>query len=317
MRIDVLKCLIEIEKTGSQRKAADRLYISQQGLNKAIMALESELDVQIFERNHQGVHLTEYGKIVLDNSKNILTHYNKMIDEIEEKKHSNNSTEPPPILYTTSYTMTTAVPQFQALTDFFKTSSIQEIPLHSLLNALNDKEENVVILLELFSPSDTKKEILEKYEFIPLLQTKVGVSWCNKYPFITGPSISAASLRDVPLIRFQTADTQEMYAKIFRDYPMGKTVMTTSHQRLMIEWEKQGKGVCLSDSYANFIRSVNNKNSSFVAIEDTSVVDIGFAYSKNTNLSHKNIAYLEEFARAFKELNKAYIQVFKRKYGQE
>ena len=54
-----------IYEEGSISKAAEKLYISQQGLSKAILSLEKELDCRHFERNSKGVSLTEPGKTLL------------------------------------------------------------------------------------------------------------------------------------------------------------------------------------------------------------------------------------------------------------
>ena len=58
MRIETLQNFIEIAKCGSFYRASQRLFISQQGLNKSIRALEHELDARLFERTHRGVKLT-------------------------------------------------------------------------------------------------------------------------------------------------------------------------------------------------------------------------------------------------------------------
>lgn len=55
---------LQVCKDGSIRKAAKSLYISPQGLGKAIIALEHDLDIQLFERGKYGIRLTKYGEAI-------------------------------------------------------------------------------------------------------------------------------------------------------------------------------------------------------------------------------------------------------------
>ncbi len=54
-----------IYEEGSISKAAEKLYISQQGLSKAILSLEKEMDCKLFDRNPRGILLTKAGEKML------------------------------------------------------------------------------------------------------------------------------------------------------------------------------------------------------------------------------------------------------------
>lgn len=55
MNILYLKYALEVAKTGSIMKAADRLYMAQPNLSRAIKELESSLGISIFERTGRGM----------------------------------------------------------------------------------------------------------------------------------------------------------------------------------------------------------------------------------------------------------------------
>ena len=58
---------------GSIRRAAKSLYISPQGLGKAIKNLERDLGgIKLFERGKDGIHLTEYGAAIKPFAQNII-----------------------------------------------------------------------------------------------------------------------------------------------------------------------------------------------------------------------------------------------------
>ena len=66
MDLKQLEYFKAIQEEGSISRAAEKLYISQQGLSKAIHALEKEMDCKLFERNAKGVVMTEAGRVLLD-----------------------------------------------------------------------------------------------------------------------------------------------------------------------------------------------------------------------------------------------------------
>ena len=72
MRIEKLKCLLDIAQTGSISATAQRLYISQQAVSKNIKHLEEELGVEVLIRSKTGVYLTEAGNLVVQFAKKVL-----------------------------------------------------------------------------------------------------------------------------------------------------------------------------------------------------------------------------------------------------
>lgn len=61
MTIQQCKYVLEILKRGSFNEAAKTLFIAQSSLSASVKALESELNIKIFERSNSGVLLTDEG----------------------------------------------------------------------------------------------------------------------------------------------------------------------------------------------------------------------------------------------------------------
>ncbi|WP_434511573.1 LysR family transcriptional regulator [Desulfitobacterium sp. AusDCA] len=80
MNILHLKYAVEVEKTGSITQAAERLFMSQPNLSKAIRELETTLGISLFKRSSKGIVTTQKGKEFLTYAKNILA----QIEEMEE-----------------------------------------------------------------------------------------------------------------------------------------------------------------------------------------------------------------------------------------
>ncbi len=79
MNILYMKYALEIAACGSLNKAAEKLYVGQPNLSRAVKELESSLGVTIFERSARGMEITPDGEVFLKYAKNILS----QIDSLE------------------------------------------------------------------------------------------------------------------------------------------------------------------------------------------------------------------------------------------
>lgn len=78
MDIRQLEYFAEVAKQLSFTKAASSLHISQPSISKAIQNLESELGVPLFYRSSKQLELTDAGKAVLANAKDVLYSFNNL-----------------------------------------------------------------------------------------------------------------------------------------------------------------------------------------------------------------------------------------------
>jgi DNA-binding transcriptional LysR family regulator len=83
MNIDKLVYLFEVAKTESFSIASQNLHVSQSGISQAILNLEKELGVTIFQRSRHGVTPTYEGKKVLKIAHEILMKYQELKDEVQ------------------------------------------------------------------------------------------------------------------------------------------------------------------------------------------------------------------------------------------
>lgn len=79
MNFTHLKYAVEIANCKSINKAAEKLYVGQPNLSRALKELEADLGITIFERSPRGISLTPDGEFFIQYAKKIL----KQIDDIE------------------------------------------------------------------------------------------------------------------------------------------------------------------------------------------------------------------------------------------
>jgi DNA-binding transcriptional LysR family regulator len=72
--------------------AAERRYITRQGLSKSIRDLEDELEVPLFERSRKGITLTEYGKVLEKAAKAWTGQHDYIRETIQAMKEKRSST---------------------------------------------------------------------------------------------------------------------------------------------------------------------------------------------------------------------------------
>lgn len=64
MDIKMLDYVVMIAKCESISKAAEKLYLTQSGLNQQLLKLERNLGIKLFERDHHHFRITDAGKFM-------------------------------------------------------------------------------------------------------------------------------------------------------------------------------------------------------------------------------------------------------------
>jgi len=66
MKLQDLHILMIVMQSGSMRKAAQSLSVTQPAISRSIAELEHALGVRLLERHRQGIEATDYGRALLD-----------------------------------------------------------------------------------------------------------------------------------------------------------------------------------------------------------------------------------------------------------
>ncbi len=126
MRIEQLRCIVDIAETGSITATAQRQFVTQQAVSKTIKQLEKELNATLLIRTRTGVSFTEIGKELVTFAQKVLAEeaeFQKHISRIKQIEQSNKRSD----MYISS------------------TSSISNLLLPILIGNQKIQENNVTI----------------------------------------------------------------------------------------------------------------------------------------------------------------------------
>lgn len=137
METKYIKYFLQICHDRSFSKAAQNLYISQQGLSSIIKRMEKEFEIPLFQRSHHGIELTPYGVYVRDQLEDIWKIENDMKKTLNIMKQGYISI----LKIAVSFGVISALPE-NYLDDFEK----QYPKIHLQLTEYDDAEcENVLL----------------------------------------------------------------------------------------------------------------------------------------------------------------------------
>lgn len=84
LSLDTLLVLDAIDRRGSFAAAANELHRVPSALSYAIQKLEDDLDVQLFDRSGHRARLTEAGRMLLEEGRQLLAHANRIEERIRK-----------------------------------------------------------------------------------------------------------------------------------------------------------------------------------------------------------------------------------------
>ena len=86
MTITQLKYVLAVAEHQNFTKAAEKCFVTQPTLSMQIQKLEDELDVQIFDRSKKPIELTDVGRKIVTQAKNIVNESYRIQDIVDQQK---------------------------------------------------------------------------------------------------------------------------------------------------------------------------------------------------------------------------------------
>lgn len=197
MTISQIECFLEIVKTGSFSKAANNLFMTQQGVSNQIRSLEKELGFPVFVRMNKGAVLTDEGRTLSEYWENAYNDIKVGIDKARDEYTGRN----------TDIRI--------GVQDMGKCSN----EIMAAFAEFEDRHEDLHIIYEIMSPrkvyeefekdnldiaivySSELNEFLNNYNEIPLHNKPLNINlfYSVKHPLASKKDISLSDFKNMPV----------------------------------------------------------------------------------------------------------------------
>ena len=181
MQVEALRYFIELSEAKSFYSAAKKLFISQQGLNKAVTALESELGVKLVERTKRGIRLTSAGEAFSAHAEAMLDEYSSMLDELYTENRYMAPDDSSFTFHVTYYIAQISRPFVDGM-DAVTTARVTEEPFAQILEGAAQSDGSELFCID---ANANTLEFLAKQDdliFEPIVSTQFGVVWSDGSP---------------------------------------------------------------------------------------------------------------------------------------
>ena len=297
MTITQLKYVITIDEEHSISKASDRLYVSQPGLSSAVRDLEKEIEIQIFERVHNGVATTVPGKSFIAYAR----HAVESFEQIENKYLTSSRYRQSFSVSMQHYTL--AVNAFIDTVKEFDPDeyhfSIRETQTGEVIEDVKSLRSEVgVIALTDFNKKPLKKLFSDaSIEFHELFSRDTYVYLSKKHPLSNKEELSLDDLQDYPCMVFDQGDNTSFYyreeALATYDY---KKLISTNERATSIELILGLNGYAVGVDMLG--ESLNDSEIKAVKLKEDENLTLGYIVSKNRELSEMAETFIQKLEQS-------------------
>lgn len=160
MTITQLYYVLAVAEHQNFTKAAEKCFVTQPTLSMQIQKLEDQLDVQIFDRSKKPIELTEVGKKIVNQARNIVNESYRIQDIVDQQKGFIGGEFKIGIIPTV---MPTLLPMF--LKNFIRKHpkvklKIEELTTEDIINRIKDGHLDAAIAATPLQDDDIKERVL-------------------------------------------------------------------------------------------------------------------------------------------------------------
>ena len=291
MQLESFKYLIELEKAGSFYRAAKNTFISQQGLNKAVSSLESELGVKLIERSRKSVRFTRVGEVALAYAHRIVDEHDAMLIALGEQERDSDSADNPVHLHVSYYSaqIAAANPRYVALlADHFTymEDSYDKLIHHALASDGSDLsflDVHAHSLPEILSHPDL--------HFEPIITTRVGVVFREDDPLAHEQFLHRSAVAKLPVAIDEFREIAQLVERLFHDDPLKNIRLGVTSPRMLLQYVQSAeRGVAIFDSFGFFLAqkdpAMPTEGLRFSPLATPEAIcQVGFLYPRNVKLT--------------------------------
>lgn len=231
MRISDFQYLLKVAELGSISRAAEQMYITQQGLSRIINSMEKELDVTLFFRHGNTIALTSIGEKVVAHAGEICACYSAMLRDINQYQ-STAMGDSSYTIYATPVICITLLPKiFLSLYQEYpmiKFNVIEMLPPQIADEA--DLTDNAIGILSIadFLRRDSKRLKNQSVCFSPRFRDTLMLAVREDHPLSKKARIQQEDMASIPIALYNTE--RNMMEHLLGEAASKVVVHTTNHE---------------------------------------------------------------------------------------
>lgn len=300
MRVESFAYLVELEKTGSINAAAKNLFISQQGLSKAITSLERDMGVRLVEKSRFGTRFTKAGRIVLEHAKSISAEIEAMRQQLgqADEGDSKRLTE----LVVSPYVSITLLGRLMEHLQLLGSFATDEWSKAQIRNSLRNARRAKLFLYDWTTssdatyPGDDRLEGLDEAVFQPLFVAKFGVMSQDLLPLAQSGELFIKQARCIRLASFNGHDYQQTLEEVLGPGCFANVTFKVSDRHALTSYvEQHADAGMLLDGFSFAARTPRPDKLKFTPLNDAPELAVGFAYLRDDPQAASYPAFIERF----------------------
>ena len=241
MTITQLKYVLAIAEYKNFTKAAEKCFVTQPTLSTQIQKLEDELDVIIFDRGKKPIELTEVGRKIVFQARNIVNEADRIQDIVDQQKGFIGGEFRLGIIPTI---MPTLLPMF--LKNFIKKYpkvklKIEELATEEILTRINDGHLDAAIVATPLENETVKERVLYYEPFVAYIPDN------HRLKDKKNIQVSDLEIRDMLLLEDGHCfrDGVINLCKTFKDHEEDKFQLESGSIETLIKLSNEGLGMTL------------------------------------------------------------------------
>lgn len=300
MTLQQMKYIITIVQCGSITEAAKRLYISQPSLSNAVMEVEKETGIEIFQRSVKGITLTSDGTEFLSYARQVVEQAELMEQRYCGKKPSRQLCSVSTQHY--AFAVNAFVNVISALDVDEYEFTLRETRTNDIIEDVkNFHSELGILYLSNFNEKVITKLLKENHLIFTLLFTaKPHVFVSREHPLAKEKSITLAELENYPCLAFEQGEYNSFYfsEEVLSTVPHKKIIHVSDRATLFnLLIGLNGYTICTGMLNKN----LNGDNIVSVPLETDERMQIGWIKNEKANLSVFAENYIAELKRLIDE----------------
>jgi len=292
VQIESLRYFIELARAGSFYGAAKNTFLSQQGLNKAVTSLESELGVRLVERSRRGVRLTSEGEAFLQHAQRIVADYDLMVEDLVAKRMQSPEGEDPITVHVSYYGAQTAGANPTYVSMLAERTKYIEEPFDKLVQHAANSDGRDLSYLDIHAHSLDEIRRNPDVVFEPIVQTRYGFVWKDGSALAGAERLHRDVVSRMPVALNAFREMAQLNERLFKDHPFQNVRMESASPRMLLNFVRTSDydAIAAFDSFGFFLAQRDDDMPTdglhFTPLSTPDAMcQVGFLYPRGVKLS--------------------------------